>query len=179
MSLLRILLGELWLFLKAVARGHTKCRLGMAYDLRTVRIRRRRVPPRSPECRGRSAATGSAKCATPVKWNRRAAAVRVTKLFVRPFLPDLFKAERNESRHDFRRLENRQLAFRQRSAHLYRLGSDELRFHGRLAILEQHLDNFGQIRIQFFDRFALGMRAGKAGNISNVCLLYTSPSPRD
>lgn len=42
-----------------------------------------------------------------VKRNRRAAAVRVTELLVRPFLPHLFKAERDEFRHDFRRLENR------------------------------------------------------------------------
>jgi hypothetical protein len=103
-----------------------------------------------------------------MKRNRRAAAVRVTELLVRPFLSNLSKAERNESRHDFRRLENRQLAFRHCLAHLNRLGSDELGFQGRLAILEQHLDDFGQIPIQFFDRFALGMRTGKAGNISNV-----------
>lgn len=61
-----------------------------------------------------------------VKRDRFAAAVCVTKLLVRPLLPNLLKAERNEFRHDFCRLEDRKFALGHRSAHMNRLRSDEL-----------------------------------------------------
>jgi len=61
-----------------------------------------------------------------VKRDRGAAAVCVTKLLVRPLLPNLFKAKRNEFRHDFCRPEDREFALGHRSAHLNRLRSDEL-----------------------------------------------------
>ena len=61
-----------------------------------------------------------------VERNSRAAAVGMPKLLVRSPLPNLLEAECHELGHNFSRLENRELPFCHRSAHLNCLRSDEL-----------------------------------------------------
>ena len=46
-----------------------------------------------------------------------------------------------------------------------RLRPDELRLKHRVAILEQHIHDFPQLRMKFVQRLALRVRAGPAGDI--------------
>ena len=48
-----------------------------------------------------------------------------------------------------------------------KLRPDKLRFHLRLAVFQQHLDDFLQIAPQFVQRFALRMRADKTRNMTD------------
>lgn len=47
------------------------------------------------------------------------------------------------------------------------LRPDKLAFQGRLAVLQEHRNHLSKIALQFLHRGALGVRAGKTGNIAD------------
>jgi len=99
-----------------------------------------------------------------VKWHGRETAVRVAKLLVESTLSDFFKSEAFEKSHNFKRLENGQIAH---SAHHDELGSDKLTIHLRLAILKQEFYDLLEVLVEFIQAFGLGVGAGETGHISD------------
>ena len=103
--------------------------------------------------------------ASGVDRNSRESPVRMPELFVRTSLPHLDEAHLLNDANKFSCLENREL--RQISAHLDQLCADELPFKWRLTILQQHLDHFPKILVEFVERLSLRMRAGKTRNVAD------------
>ena len=73
-----------------------------------------------------SAGAGSGRCLVPYEKGPLCSGRLRDETACAPLLPNLLKAERNEFRHDFCRLKDREFALGHRSAHLNRLRSDEL-----------------------------------------------------
>jgi hypothetical protein len=88
-----------------------------------------------------------------MKWNRRAAAIGMTKLFVGTALTDFDEAEGFEDAGNFTRFENRNVSPKKSNRDC--LCADEFRFQLRLAVFEQHGDDFFQIQVQLLQRRAL------------------------
>ena len=97
------------------------------WQLKPARVKHPRFLRQSPGYLEQSAGAGSERCHAPCeKGPWCSGRLRdETACVVRPLLPNLLKAERNEFRHDFCRLEDRKFALGHRSAHLNRLRSNE------------------------------------------------------
>jgi len=74
---------------------------------------------------------------------------------------------------DFTRLEDRKL--RHRLAYLDGLSSDKLGIERGVSVLQQHGHNFLKVLVQFIQRFALRMCAGKSWNVSDIQSCVRAP----
>ena len=95
------------------------------------------------------------------------AAVCMTKALVRTALPNFPKAKRGEYGDDLTRLKNGN------ARHFALCQSNRLRAHvlgrqGRRAVLPNQGEHFRQIAVEFLKRLGLAVRAGHAGNITDV-----------
>ena len=81
-----------------------------------------------------------------VKRNCCAPAIYVAILFVGTSLTSFNKPELLQYRNNFGRFQDRKVSHLSRN--LYHLGSDKLTVEFRLAILEEHFNNFSQILVQ-------------------------------
>ena len=79
-----------------------------------------------------------------MKRHRCPAAIGVPELSVRTSLPDFCKPQLPEKRHDLARLENRRL--RHGLRYFDGLSADELALESGIAFLQQHLDDFLEVR---------------------------------
>jgi hypothetical protein len=100
-----------------------------------------------------------------VERNRGATASAVAELFVGPTLTDLHEPKPQENSDHLCRLEYRDATHR--SGDHDRLNTHELRREFRLSVLQQHLQNFLEIRIEFIERASLRVRARETRNIPN------------
>ena len=113
--------------------------------------------------------------------NSRIPAVGMAKLLVRSPLPSLDETVQLEAGDNLARFENRDAAHSAKSPRAVlqreietpltdanRFRTDKLGVEGRLAILEQHRNDFREILPQLLGSFSLRMRAGKAGDVANV-----------
>lgn len=102
-----------------------------------------------------------------MNWNSRYAPVGVTKLLVRPALPDLDEGESFESRDDLARSQNGQGSHAAFLCDANSLSTDEFSFAGRITILEQHGHDLLEVGSQLFLGVALAMRARKPRHIAD------------
>jgi hypothetical protein len=100
-----------------------------------------------------------------VERNRGATASTVTELFVGPTLTDLHEPKPQKNGDNLCRLEYRDAPHR--SGNHDRLETHELRREFRLSVLQEHLQNFLEIRIEFIERASLRVRARETRNIPN------------
>jgi len=84
----------------------------------------------------------------------------VSILLMRATLPDLTEPELEQNCHNFRRLENRDIAHESSNSDV--VDSDELGLKVRFTILQKHANNFPKIAIEFVERFPLRVSTGKA-----------------
>lgn len=98
--------------------------------------------------------------APSVERHRGAASLAIPELFVRATLADFDKAQPNQQGDNLLGFEYRRLAHASGNGHV--LYADELRFHHRLAVFQQHGDDFAQIVVDLIQRFALRMGTGKS-----------------
>lgn len=101
-----------------------------------------------------------------MKWNCCAPAVGVAILFVRTALTNFNKPETLQYCNNFGRFKDRKVSHLSRD--LYPLRSDELTLEFRLAILEEHFNNFLQILIQLIQRCSLRMCAREPRDVANI-----------
>ena len=87
------------------------------------------------------------------------------ELAVRPTLANLHEAEAFQNRDDDPRSQRRNAAHGLDDFECLR--PDEGRVQRRLAVLEQHVDDFEQVRPQFVQGGALRVRARPAGNVAD------------
>jgi hypothetical protein len=91
----------------------------------------------------------------------RCAACAVTKLLVRTALAYLNKAQALQDRDNFGGLEDRDIAHDSGDRDV--LNPNEFRFKNWLTVLEKHRKDFTKISVQFVERRALRVCAGKPG----------------
>ena len=101
-----------------------------------------------------------------MKWHGRSPTIAVSKLLMGAALPNLDEAQLPEERDDLARLQDRNLAHRSR--HFDGLGPDEHALEAWRAIFEKHLNDLLQIGLQFVQRRALAVGAGKTRHPPHV-----------
>jgi len=89
----------------------------------------------------------------------------MAELLVRIALAYFDKTQSVENRDDFARFEDRNAGH---SVNDDGLRADELGLELRLAVIQQHCDDFLQIGVQLVERGALAVRSGKARNVAHV-----------
>lgn len=93
------------------------------------------------------------------------AASSIAELLVRAALADFSKSEPDKNGNDFMGFEDRNIAHDSSYGNV--LNPDKLRLQHGFAILQKHCNYVVQVMVDFIQRFALGMRARKAGNETN------------
>ena len=101
-----------------------------------------------------------------MKGDCSAPAIYVAILFVGTALTSFNKSELLEYRNNFGRFQDRKISHLSRD--LYSLGSDKLTVEFRLAILEEHFNNFSQILVQLIQTLCLCVCARKPGYVANI-----------
>lgn len=94
--------------------------------------------------------------------NRCATPIDIAKLFVGATLADFGKAQFDEDGDDFIGFEDGNVTHGSSDGDV--LNPDELGFQFGFPVFQQHCDNVMQVGVDFIQRFALRMCAGKAGN---------------
>ena len=95
--------------------------------------------------------------------NRGTPSVRVSELLVRAPVSNLSEAERNQNPDNVTRPQDREA----RHLRCDRLNPYELGFELWVAVLEEHGNNFFKVLGEFLASGALGMRPGKARNVTD------------
>lgn len=95
------------------------------------------------------------------KRHRRAASRGIAKLLVRSPLPDFGEAKRTKNGYHLGRLQDGNVPHGLRDGDV--LHPDKLRFEYRVAVLQQHLDDFAKVAVEFIEGRALRMRSRKTG----------------
>ena len=100
--------------------------------------------------------------ATLMKRNGRSSACAIAKLLVRTALPHLNEAKLQQYCDDFGWLENGNIAHDLRDGNV--LNPHKLRLELRLAVFEEHGNDFAKILVQFVKRGSLRMCTGEPGH---------------
>lgn len=100
-----------------------------------------------------------------MKRNRRTAACRIAKLFMRSALADFGETEFYEDGDDLIRFENGNVAHN--SSYGDVLDPDKLRFQHGFSVFQKHCNNIVQVAVDFIQCLPLRMSAGKTGNKTN------------
>ena len=105
---------------------------------------------------------------THVKRDRRAPAIRVTKLLVRSPLPNLLETKAQQQCGDLTWLENWDGSHTSPSRDSDCMDTHKLRLKLGIAILKKHLDHLTQVLLQLIQCAALAMSARPPGNGPDV-----------